>query len=71
MREFAELMAILALILAGIFAMLCLISLPLALIGWGVSAIVGLFTPVNITYMGYVAVGVGTPVLINFIRASR
>ena len=72
MKDLLSLIGVCILIAVGvvtlILAILGLISLPFAFMGWVVTTIIGMFMVLSVSYLQMVAVGLGTSVAIGLIK---
>lgn len=68
MKDLFELIGAIMLIGAAGVACILLCTLPAAFLGWIVATIVGLFTPVSVTYFQCFAIGFGTTLAVGLIK---
>lgn len=70
-QDFAELIAIVTVIIVAVLAVILLATLPFAFIGWAVTTIIGLFTTISASYFDCVAVGIGVAIVSSIIAKAR
>ena len=70
MKEIAELVGIVLIMIVVVLAIVLLATTPFAVLGWAVSTIVGLFTTVAVSYFDCVAIGIGVAIVAKLISQA-
>lgn len=70
MKDLAELVGIVFIIICAVLAVVLVATTPFALTGWAVTTIVGLFATVTVSYFDCVAVGIGVAIVAKLIAQA-
>jgi len=71
MKDWAELLAIVLVIICAVMGVVLLATLPFAFIGWAITTIIGLFTTISASYFDCVAVGIGIAIVAKIISQAK
>jgi hypothetical protein len=71
MKDLAELLGIVLILIGVVLGVVLLATLPFAFIGWAITTIIGLFMILTASYFDCVAVGIGVAIIASIVAKAK